>query len=188
MIDGSEKHNRQLAFELQNLHVCEKQLQFLAKTLKNAKSLFSCLKSSASGKIPDYHCNLASVAGVERGYCNWELCGYCNWVFITSWYWELAVSVILYSIIKNNGIDPLNSIIIRKISLEEFHLFFTFVQVKVQVIQSFCMWTIELGLFQCCWVINETIKKENTQVLNYVYLTKKNFIFCHNNRLIISHN
>ena len=139
MIDGSEKHNRQLAFELQNLHVCEKQLQFLAKTLKNAKSLFSCLKSSASGKIPDYHCNLACIAGLERGYCNWVLCGYCNSVFITSWYWELAVSVILYSIIKNNGIDPLNSIIIRKISLEEFHLFFTFVQVKVQVIQSFCM-------------------------------------------------
>ena len=24
MIDGSEKRNRQLAFELQNLHVCEK--------------------------------------------------------------------------------------------------------------------------------------------------------------------
>ena len=24
MIDGSEKHNRQLAFELQNSHVCEK--------------------------------------------------------------------------------------------------------------------------------------------------------------------
>ena len=24
MIDSSEKHNRQLAFELQNLHVCEK--------------------------------------------------------------------------------------------------------------------------------------------------------------------
>ena len=24
MIDGSEKHNHQLAFELQNLHVCEK--------------------------------------------------------------------------------------------------------------------------------------------------------------------
>ena len=24
MIDGSEKRNRQLAFEIQNLHVCEK--------------------------------------------------------------------------------------------------------------------------------------------------------------------
>ena len=24
MIDGTEKHNRQLAFELQNSHVCEK--------------------------------------------------------------------------------------------------------------------------------------------------------------------
>lgn len=58
---------------------------------------------------------------------------------MTSSHWELAVSEILYSIIKNNGIDPLNSIIIRKISLEEFHLFFTFVQVKVQVTQSFCM-------------------------------------------------
>ena len=29
MIDGSEKRNRQLAFELQNLHVCEKRSKSL---------------------------------------------------------------------------------------------------------------------------------------------------------------
>ena len=28
MIDGSEKRNRQLAFELQNSHVCEKRSNF----------------------------------------------------------------------------------------------------------------------------------------------------------------
>ena len=28
MIDGSEKRNRQLAFELQNSHVCEKRSKF----------------------------------------------------------------------------------------------------------------------------------------------------------------
>ena len=31
MIDGSEKRNRQLAFELQNLHVCEKRRKENAK-------------------------------------------------------------------------------------------------------------------------------------------------------------
>ena len=30
MIDGSEKRNRQLAFELQNLHVCEKRSNITA--------------------------------------------------------------------------------------------------------------------------------------------------------------
>ena len=29
MIDGSEKRNRQLAFELQNLHVCEKRCKVI---------------------------------------------------------------------------------------------------------------------------------------------------------------
>ena len=29
MIDGSEKRNRQLAFELQNSHVCEKRSKFM---------------------------------------------------------------------------------------------------------------------------------------------------------------
>ena len=31
MIDGSEKRNRQLAFELQNSHVCEKRSKTLFK-------------------------------------------------------------------------------------------------------------------------------------------------------------
>ena len=31
MIDGSEKRDRQLAFELQNSHVCEKRNNFLKK-------------------------------------------------------------------------------------------------------------------------------------------------------------
>ena len=30
MVDGSEKHNRQLAFELQNSHVCEKRSKLLS--------------------------------------------------------------------------------------------------------------------------------------------------------------
>ena len=37
MIDGSEKRNRQLAFELQNSHVCEKR----SKIAINAKIEFS---------------------------------------------------------------------------------------------------------------------------------------------------
>ena len=30
MVDGSEKRNRQLAFELQNSHVCEKRSKLLS--------------------------------------------------------------------------------------------------------------------------------------------------------------
>ena len=33
MIDGSKKCNRQLAFELQNLHVCEKRSNELVKRI-----------------------------------------------------------------------------------------------------------------------------------------------------------
>ena len=40
MIDGSEKHNRQLAFELQNSHVCEKRSKGVMYLLKKLK-LFS---------------------------------------------------------------------------------------------------------------------------------------------------
>ena len=40
MIDGSEKHNRQLAFELQNSHVCEKRIKGAMYLLKKLK-LFS---------------------------------------------------------------------------------------------------------------------------------------------------
>ena len=34
MIDGSEKRNRQLAFELQNSHVCEKRSRFCGSAHK----------------------------------------------------------------------------------------------------------------------------------------------------------
>ena len=37
MIDGSEKHNRQLAFELQNLPVCEKRSN--TRTFFSVKSM-----------------------------------------------------------------------------------------------------------------------------------------------------
>ena len=41
MIDGSEKHNRQLAFELQNSHVCEKCSNQLALMLFNGICLIT---------------------------------------------------------------------------------------------------------------------------------------------------
>ena len=41
MIDGSEKRNRQLAFELENSHVCEKR--------SNSLSLVRLMKSSTFG-------------------------------------------------------------------------------------------------------------------------------------------
>ena len=34
MIDGSEKRNRQLAFELQNSHVCEKRSNIMGDELR----------------------------------------------------------------------------------------------------------------------------------------------------------
>ena len=49
MIDGSEKRNRQLAFELQNSHVCEKrsnQFEKLRETKGKALiSIYVCLKT-----------------------------------------------------------------------------------------------------------------------------------------------
>ena len=38
MIDGSEKRNRQLAFELQNLHVCEKRSKVSCEISKFIKT------------------------------------------------------------------------------------------------------------------------------------------------------
>ena len=43
MIDGSEKRNRQLAFELQNSHVCEKRSK--VGKLKRSKKVLSDLKT-----------------------------------------------------------------------------------------------------------------------------------------------
>ena len=47
MIDGSEKHNRQLAFELQNSHVCEKRNN-LALLKKPVESYLSGVLLSGS--------------------------------------------------------------------------------------------------------------------------------------------
>ena len=41
MIDGSEKRNRQLAFELHNSHVCEKRCdKYRAKIINNCNNIF----------------------------------------------------------------------------------------------------------------------------------------------------
>ena len=45
MIDGSEKRNRQLAFELQNLHVCEKRSKLNGDTVPTRKN---CLHFQSS--------------------------------------------------------------------------------------------------------------------------------------------
>ena len=41
MIDGSEKRNRQLAFELQNSHVCEKRIRICDRS---AQFLVNCFE------------------------------------------------------------------------------------------------------------------------------------------------
>ena len=46
MIDGSEKHNRQLAFELQNSHVCEKRSKV---SLPNYHVIFDFGRPSSKG-------------------------------------------------------------------------------------------------------------------------------------------
>ena len=49
MIDGSEKRNRQLAFELQNSHVCEKRSNEILRTvLKTYNGLTAYIKSTTS--------------------------------------------------------------------------------------------------------------------------------------------
>ena len=40
MIDGSEKRNRQLAFELQNSHVCEKRSNIMGDELRQQSWIF----------------------------------------------------------------------------------------------------------------------------------------------------
>ena len=45
MIDGSEKRNRQLAFELQNLHVCEKRSNLLLGIPLAAPTCLCCVFS-----------------------------------------------------------------------------------------------------------------------------------------------
>ena len=48
MIDGSEKRNRQLAFELQNLHVCEKRSKETASrvllSFEKARTFFPAIQ------------------------------------------------------------------------------------------------------------------------------------------------
>ena len=46
MIDGSEKRNRQLAFELQNSHVCEKRSKKTCDAL-----LVVCFKGASRGNL-----------------------------------------------------------------------------------------------------------------------------------------
>ena len=45
MIDGSEKRNRQLAFELQNSHVCEKRSNIMGDVINYVSNLgfLTCL-------------------------------------------------------------------------------------------------------------------------------------------------
>ena len=49
MIDGSKKCNRQLAFELQNSHVCEKHSNAFKSALLNQLLLLFCLIFTLSG-------------------------------------------------------------------------------------------------------------------------------------------
>ena len=51
MIDGSEKRNRQLAFELQNSHVCEKRSK--VGKLKRVKKVSSDLKTILMNDLAD---------------------------------------------------------------------------------------------------------------------------------------
>ena len=51
MIDGSEKRNRQLAFELQNSHVCEKRSN--VGKLKRFKKVSSDLKTILMNDLAD---------------------------------------------------------------------------------------------------------------------------------------
>ena len=48
MIDGGEKRNRQLAFELQNSHVCEKRGESLFAPFQTSPILFSFIKFGKS--------------------------------------------------------------------------------------------------------------------------------------------
>ena len=43
MIDGSEKRNRQLAFELQNFHVCDKHSKLMPHSHQSLNTFKSCL-------------------------------------------------------------------------------------------------------------------------------------------------
>ena len=49
MIDGSEKWNRQLAFELQNSHVCEKRSNINSVELSFIYTLFSIINDLVIG-------------------------------------------------------------------------------------------------------------------------------------------
>ena len=54
MIDGSEKRNRQLAFELQNLHVCEKRSNMShRKRVRTLESFFARNRSQSESEKND---------------------------------------------------------------------------------------------------------------------------------------
>ena len=54
MIDGSEKRNRQLAFELQNLHVCEKHgnIMVVAVTCQTTEKVFHRRRNKRDSQRP----------------------------------------------------------------------------------------------------------------------------------------
>ena len=54
MIDGSEKRNRQLAFELQNLHVCEKRsnITVVAVTCQTTEKVFHRRRNKRDSQRP----------------------------------------------------------------------------------------------------------------------------------------
>ena len=53
MIDGSEKRNRQLAFELQNLHVCEKRSNMSPRKHRTLESFFAPNRSQSESEKND---------------------------------------------------------------------------------------------------------------------------------------
>ena len=52
MIDGSEKRNRQLAFELQNSHVCEKRSKLNGDTVPTRKTVYISSQAFKAGVDP----------------------------------------------------------------------------------------------------------------------------------------
>ena len=72
MIDGSEKRNRQLAFELQNLHVCEKRSKLALTDACNVfveKRCWHCDKKKKKKKLQLNLSTKATLGTEESGRC-----------------------------------------------------------------------------------------------------------------------
>ena len=65
MIDGSEKLNRQLAFELQNSHVCEKRSRFCGSAYKT----YMCWCQTATSQRVTNHYFLSERSEADEGLC-----------------------------------------------------------------------------------------------------------------------